>query len=94
MIKVNNPKPLSEIEELRQKGLYNAPYSVLEAVELGGFKVQDFDDSDIQQRLDDLEMEQSEFVVTAYEEIARVEEKQDAAIVELYEVILGGNLDD
>lgn len=31
MIKILNPKPISEIEELREKGLYNAPFSVQEA---------------------------------------------------------------
>lgn len=87
MIKVINPKPLSEIDELREKGLYNAPFSVLEAmgkVDLGKA------DEEILREIREIKDSQAEFVVTAYEEIARVEEKQDQAIVELYESVLGG----
>lgn len=90
MIKVNNPKSLVEIEELRSKGLYNAPFSVLEAVDLGGLKVQEFDDSDIQQRLDDIELSNAEFGVTVYEGLARIEEANAEAILTLYEELMGG----
>lgn len=98
MIKVYNPKPISEIEELREKGLYNAPFSVLEAmgkVEIGK------DNEEIKTKINEIKTTQDEFVVTTYEEIARVEseqdkaikdlqDKQEQAIVELYEIMAGG----
>ena len=87
MINVINPKPISEIDELRDKGLYNAPFSVLEAmgkIDLGKA------DEEILKEIRGIKDSQAEFVVTTYEEIARVEEKQDQAIVELYESVLGG----
>lgn len=87
MIEINNPKPISKIEELRKKGLYNAPFSVLEAmgkVDLGKA------DEEILKEIRGIRDSQAEFVVTTYEEIARVEEKQDQAIVELHESVLGG----
>ena len=90
MIKVNNPKPLSEIEELREKGLYNAPYSVLESVDFSQLKTQEFDDSEIRQRLDEIEFNNAEFGVTIYEELSRIEESNTEAILSLYEQLLGG----
>lgn len=39
MIEINNPKPISKIDELRDKGLYNAPFSVQEAANVGVNKV-------------------------------------------------------
>lgn len=89
MIKVNNPKSLIEIEELREKGLYNAPFSVLEAVDISKFKSQAYDDSELVQRLDLMELDYQEFMVSAYEEIARVELEYNEAIVAIYEN-LGG----
>lgn len=89
MIKVNNAKSLVEIEELREKGLYNAPFSVLESVDLYKLKPQEFDDREIQQRLDLMELDYQEFMVSAYEEIARVELEYNEAIVAIYEN-LGG----
>jgi len=87
LIDIINPKPISEIDELRDKGLYNAPFSVLEAmgkIDLGKA------DEEILNEIRGIKDSQAEFVVTTYEEIARVEEKQDQAIVELYESVLGG----
>lgn len=90
MIKVQNPKPLKEIEELREKGLYNAPFSVLESVDLSKLKTQEFDDSEIQQRIDDVEFMQSEFMVDAYEQMNEIKTSQEQAVVEIYETLLGG----
>ncbi|MBA7490437.1 hypothetical protein ES702_00975 [subsurface metagenome] len=90
MIKINNPKPLKEIEELREKGLYNAPFSVLESVDLSKLKTQEFDDSEIQQRIDDVEFMQSEFMVDAYEQMNEIKTSQEQAVVEIYETLLGG----
>ena len=90
MIKINNPKPLKEIEELREKGLYNAPFSVLENVDLSKLKPQEFDDSEIQQRIDDVEFMQSEFMVSAYEQMDKIKTRQEQAIIEVYETLLGG----
>lgn len=98
MIKVYNPKHISEINKLRDEGLYNAPFSVLEAmgkVEIGK------DNEEIKTKINEIKTSQDEFVVTTYEEIARVEseqnkaikdlqDKQEQAIVELYEIMAGG----
>lgn len=98
MINVYNPKPISEINKLRDEGLYNAPFSVLEAmgkVEIGK------DSKEIKTKINEIKTIQDEFVVTTYEEIARVEseqdkaikdlqDKQEQAIVELYEIMAGG----
>lgn len=90
MIKIQNPKPISEIEELREKGLYNAPFSALESVDLSKLKTQEFDDSEIQQRIDDVEFMQSEFMVDTYEQMNEIKTSQEQAVVEIYETLLGG----
>lgn len=90
MIKVFNKKPISEINELREQGLYNAPFSVLESVDLSKLKTQEFDDSEIQQRIDDVEFMQSEFMVDAYEQMNEIKTSQEQAVVEIYETLLGG----
>lgn len=90
MIKVFNKKPISEINELREQGLYNAPFSVLESVDLSKLKTQEFDDSEIQQRIDDVEFMQSEFMVSAYEQMDKIKARQEQAIIEVYEAVLGG----
>lgn len=90
MINVYNKKPIGEINKLREKGLYNAPFSVLESVDLSNLKLQTFDDSLLQQRIDDVELSHSEFVVTAYEEMDAIRKKQEQATIEIYETLLGG----
>ena len=90
MIKVFNKKSIGEINELREKGLYNAPFSVLESVDLSKLKTQEFDDSEIQQRIDDVEFMQSEFMVDAYEQMNEIKTSQEQAVVEIYETLLGG----
>ncbi len=87
MIKILNPKPLKEIEELRQKGLYNAPFSVQENANAINFK---FDDSEIVKRLDEAEFSQSEFMVDTYEQLDKLKDRQDQSIIEVYETLLGG----
>mgnify|MGYP006911661947 CR=1 FL=1 len=87
MIKILNPKPLKEIEDLRQKGLYNAPFSVQENANLVKLK---FDDSEIVKRLDEAEFSQSEFMVDTYEQLDKIKDRQDQAIIEVYETLLGG----
>lgn len=90
MIKVFNKKSIAEINELREQGLYNAPFSVLESVDLSKLKTQEFDDSEIQQRIDDVEFMQSEFMVDAYEQMNEIKTSQEQAVVEIYETLLGG----
>lgn len=90
MIKVYNKKSIAEINELREKGLYNAPFSALESVDLSKLKTQEFDDSEIQQRIDDVEFMQSEFMVDAYEQMNEIKTSQEQAVVEIYETLLGG----
>lgn len=90
MIKVQNAKPLSEINKLRDEGLYHAPHAVLESVDVSKLKTQEFDDSKIQQRIDDVELMQSEFMVSAYEQMDLIKVRQEQAIIEVYEAVLGG----
>lgn len=90
MIKIYNPKPLDEIQELRDKGLYNAPFSVLEAmgkVKVGG------DYSEIEAKLEENELNSEMAIVELYEAINKakkeIKDAQEIAIVEIYET-LGG----
>ena len=69
---------------------YNAPFSALESVDLSKLKTQEFDDSEIQQRIDDVEFMQSEFMVDAYEQMNEIKTSQEQAVVEIYETLLGG----
>lgn len=90
MIKVQNAKPLSEINKLRDEGLYHAPHAVLESVDVSKLSKVEFDDSGIQQRIDDVEFMQSEFMVSAYEQMDKIKARQEEAIIEVYETLLGG----
>lgn len=90
MIKIYNPKPLDEIQELRDKGLYNAPFSVLEAmgkVKVGG------DNSEIEAKIEENELNSEMAIVEIYEAIDQakkeIKDAQEIAIVEIYET-LGG----
>ncbi|WP_296142488.1 hypothetical protein [uncultured Anaerococcus sp.] len=53
MIKILNPKPLKEIEELRGKGLYNAPFSVQENA--NPTKIETPDTKDLEEKIKELE---------------------------------------
>ena len=53
MIKVYNQKSLSDIEELREKGLYNAPFSVHEAA--NGVKIESPDTKALEEKIKVLE---------------------------------------
>lgn len=66
MIKIYNPKPLEEIQELRDKGLYNAPFSVLEA--MGKVKIE-AGNSELEEKIDQTYMSQVEAIAEVYEEI-------------------------
>lgn len=90
MIKVYNKKSIKEINELRDKGLYNAPFSVLEAmgkVDVGG------DHSEIEEKIEENELNSQMAVVEIYEAIDKakkeIKDAQELAIVEIYET-LGG----
>lgn len=90
MIKVYNKKSIKEINELRDKGLYNAPFSVLEAigkVDVGG------DHSEIEEKIAENELNSQMAIVEIYEAIDKakeeIKEAQNMAIVEIYES-LGG----
>lgn len=53
MIKVYNKKSLNDIEELREKGLYNAPFSVQENA--NGVKIESPDTKALEEKIKVLE---------------------------------------
>lgn len=53
MIKVQNAKPISEIKELREKGLYNAPFSVQESA--NNIKIEAPDTKELEDKIASLE---------------------------------------
>ena len=90
MIKISNKKSIKEINELRDKGLYNAPFSVLEAmgkVDVGG------DHSEIEEKLQEIELNNALAAVSFYKMVEdakqEVLEEQAKAIVDVY-VSIGG----
>lgn len=90
MIKIYNKKSIKEINELRDKGLYNAPFSVLEAmnkVDVGA------DHSEIEEKIEENELNSQMAIVEIYEAIDKakkeIKDAQELAIVEIYET-LGG----
>ena len=90
MIKISNKKSIKEINELRDKGLYNAPFSVLEAmgkVDMGG------DHSEIEEKLQEIELNNALAAVSFYKMVEdakqEVLEEQAKAIVDVY-VSIGG----
>lgn len=92
MIKIFNEKSIREINELRDKGLYNAPFSVLEAmgkVDIGG------DHGEIKERVEENEIKSQMAVVEIYEAIdtakKEIKDAQAQAIVEIYEALGGVN---
>lgn len=53
LIKVTNPKPISEINGLREQGLYNAPFSVQEAA--NGVNIESPDIKELKEKVRKLE---------------------------------------
>ena len=90
MIKISNKKSIKEINELRDKGLYNAPFSVLEAmgkVDVGG------DHSEIEEKIQEIELNNAMATVNAYKMVEdakqEVLQEQAKAIVDVY-MSIGG----
>lgn len=77
MIKVYNKKSIDEINELREKGLYNAPFSVQESA--NGIKIESPDTKELKEKIADLE-----------EKLARSEETIDELNADL-DVLVGGS---
>lgn len=77
MIKVYNQKSLNDIEELREKGLYNAPFSVQENA--NNIKIESPDTKALEKKVADLE-----------EKLARSEETIDELNADL-DVLVGGS---
>lgn len=91
MIKIYNPKPLEEIQELRDKGLYNAPFSVLEA--MGKVNLPS-DGGKVKEKLVEIEMANAEAMAGMFETIEsakkELETKQAESMVQIFEM-MGGN---
>ena len=90
MIKIFNEKSIKEINELRDKGLYNAPFSVLEAmgkVDIGA------NHSEIEEKLQEIELNNALAAVSFYKMVEdakqEVLQEQAKAIVDVY-VSIGG----
>lgn len=90
MIKIYNEKSIKEINELRDKGLYNAPFSVLEAmgkVNVGG------DHSEFEKKLKEVEMSSALATVNIYQMVDKIKQelelKQAKNLVEMYKMIGG-----
>ena len=90
MIKISNKKSIKEINELRDKGLYNAPFSVLEAMNLVDIEA---GHGDIEEKIEENELNSQMAIVEIYEAIDKakkeIKDAQEMAIVEIYET-LGG----
>lgn len=91
MIKVYNKKSIKEINELRDKGLYNAPFSVLEA--MGKVELPS-DSGEVEKKLADIEMANALAMAGMFETIESVkkelETKQAESMVAMFEM-MGGN---
>ena len=90
MIKISNKKSIKEINELRDKGLYNAPFSVLEAmgkVDVGG------DHSEIEEKLQEIEMNNAMATVNIYQMVDEIKQEleieQAKNLVEMYKMFGG-----
>lgn len=88
MIRVSNPKPISEINRLRDMGLYNAPFSVHEAIESIDIK-----DSLAREKIEEAEIGQAMSLASIYEAMEEMKKdmeiKQMMAIAEVYENVGG-----
>lgn len=82
MIKVYNKKSLAEINEMREKGLYNPSFSLVDRVDELGDAIETFP------------IDQAEAVTGIYEALdafkADIEKSQAEAIVDIYETLGGG----
>ena len=90
MIKIYNQKSIKEINKLRDKGLYNAPFGVLEAmgkVNVGG------DYSEFEKKLKEVEMSSALATVNIYQMVDKIKQelelKQAKNLVEMYKMIGG-----
>ena len=90
MIKISNKKSIKEINELRDKGLYSAPFSVLEAmgkVDVGG------DHSEIEEKLQEIEMNNAMATVNIYQMVDEIKQEleieQAKNLVEIYKMFGG-----
>ena len=90
MIKIYNKKSIKEINELRDKGLYNAPFSVLEAmnkVDVGA------DHSEIEKKIKEVEMSSALATVNIYQMVDKIKQEleleQAKNLVEMYKMIGG-----
>lgn len=92
MIKIYNSKSLEEIQDLRDKGLYNAPFSVLEEMNKVEVKA---DTKKLEENIRDNEEASAMAIVEIYESIdmarKEIEEAQSQAIIEIYETMGGLN---
>ena len=92
MSKISNAKSIKEINELRDKGLYNAPFSVLEA--MGKVEVK-ADTEKLEEDIRENEEASAMAIVEIYEAIdmakKEIEEAQSQAIIEIYETMGGLN---
>lgn len=90
MIKIYNPKSLEEIQELRDKGLYNAPFSVLEA--MGKVNLPS-DGGKVKEKLVEIEMANAEAMAGMFETIENakkeLETKQAESMVQIFEMMGG-----
>ena len=90
MIKIYNEKSIKEINELRDKGLYNAPFSVLEAMNLVDMGV---DHSEIEKKIKEVEMSSALATVNIYQMVDKIKQEleleQAKNLVEMYKMIGG-----
>ena len=90
MIKISNEKSIKEINELRDKGLYNAPFSVLEAmgkVDIG------VNHSEVEAKLKEIELNNAVATVNTYQMVDKIKQEleleQAKNLVEMYKMIGG-----
>ena len=92
MIKISNAKSIKEINELRDKGLYNAPFSVQEQANKIVIKA---DTKELEEDIKDNEEASAMAIVEIYEAIdmakKEIEKVQSQAIIEIYETMGGLN---
>lgn len=90
MIKIYNQKSIKEINKLRDKGLYNAPFSVLEA--MGKVKLPS-DSGEVDKKIELIKDENAMAAVTFYQMVEEAKkeilDEQAKAIVDVYKS-LGG----
>lgn len=91
MIKVFNKKSIGKINELRDKGLYNAPFSVQENA--NGIKIESPDTKELEEKVADLEEKLARSEETVADYVKRTE-NQAKTIDELnadLDVLVGGS---